>query len=61
MEPEGNVPPLLHDRFANGEREKMMTVWDSARMYGVTDVGSYQKHVRWIFVIFSQEILRVTG
>ena len=23
-EPEGNVPPLLHYRFAKGEREKMV-------------------------------------
>ena len=37
-EPEGNVPPLLHDRFVKGEREKMVTVWDCARMYGVRNV-----------------------
>ena len=41
-EPEGNVPLLLCDRFAKGEREKMMTVWNSATMYRVTNVESYQ-------------------
>ena len=41
-EPEGNVPPLLCDRFAKGEREKMVTVWNSATMYCVTNVRSYQ-------------------
>ena len=41
-EPEGNFPPLLCDRFAKGEREKMVTVWNSATMYCVTNVGSYQ-------------------
>ena len=41
-EPEGNVPPLLCDKFAKGEREKMVTVWNSATMYCVTNVGSYQ-------------------
>ena len=41
-EPEGNVPLLLCDRFAKGEREKMMTVWNSATMYRVTNVQSYQ-------------------
>ena len=40
--PEGNVPRLLRDRFAKGEREKMVTQWDSPRMYGVTNVQSYQ-------------------
>ena len=40
--PEGNVPPLLCDRFAKGEREKMVTVWNSATMYCVTNVRSYQ-------------------
>ena len=41
-EPQGNVRTLLGDRFVKGEREKMVTVWDSARlMYGVTNVQSY--------------------
>ena len=40
-EPEGNVPPLC-DRFAKGERQKMLTLWDSARMHGVANVLSYQ-------------------
>ena len=43
-EPEGNVRTLLGDRFAKGERENMVTVWDSARMYVVANVQSY--HVR---------------
>ena len=43
-EPAGNVGNLLGDRFAKGEREKMATVWDSARMYVVANVQSY--HVR---------------
>ena len=37
-ETEGNVPPLLCDRFAKGEREMMVTVWNSATMYCVTNV-----------------------
>ena len=41
-ETEGNVPPLLCDRFAKGEREMMVTVWNSATMYSVTNVRSYQ-------------------
>ena len=40
-EPEGNVRTLLGDRFFKGEREKMATVWDSARMFGVANVQSY--------------------
>ena len=40
-EPEGNVRTLLGDRFVKGEREKMVTVWDSARMYGVANLQSY--------------------
>ena len=30
------------NRFAKGEREQMVTVSDSARMYGVTNLQSYQ-------------------
>ena len=41
-EPAGIVRTLLGDRFAKGEREKMVTVWDSARMYDVANVLSYQ-------------------
>ena len=40
-EPEGNVRTLLGERFVKGEREEMVTVWDSARMYGVANVRSY--------------------
>ena len=36
------VSPLLRDRFAKSEGGKMVTVWDSARMYGVTNVQSCQ-------------------
>ena len=33
---------LLHDRLAKGEREKMVIMWDSARMCGATNVQSWQ-------------------
>ena len=38
-EPEGNVSTFVG--FVKGEREKMVTEWDSARMYGVANVQSY--------------------
>ena len=38
-EPEGNVCTFVG--FVKGEREKMVTVWDSARMYGVANVQSH--------------------
>ena len=41
LEPEGTVRTLLGERFAKGEREKMVIVWDSARMYGVANVQSH--------------------
>ena len=37
--PERNV--CIFVGFVKGEREKMVTVWDSARMYGVANVQSY--------------------
>ena len=50
-EPEGNVPPLLYDRLAKGEREKMVTVWNSARMYHVTNVQLIPSDKRFITTI----------
>ena len=37
-EPEGNVRTFVG--FVKCEREKMVTVWDSGRMYGVANVQS---------------------
>ena len=41
-EPEGNVPHLLCERLFKGEREKMVTVSNSATMYCETNVQSCQ-------------------
>ena len=39
-EPEGNVRPLLHYRFIKGEREKMVTYWNSVWCYKCTIIPS---------------------
>ena len=40
-EPEANVPPFLRERFEKGETEQMVTVWDTTKVYGVTNKRSY--------------------
>lgn len=41
-EPEENVPPAMRDQFEKGERESMVTIWDINKVYGSTNIQSYQ-------------------
>ena len=41
-EPKENVPTAMRDQFGKGERESVVTVWDINKVFGSTNIQSYQ-------------------
>ena len=41
----------MRDQFEKGERESMVTVWDINKVYGSTNIQSYQVPVRHLYSI----------